>query len=197
METSLGRWTHTSCVIFWVGCGMCELGLDTSEIPIIPIFPLSMLFAVQASCVPKAMAGYDMLIQGPSSTGKTASFILPMLHHIRDFSPGGPIQGIVLVPTIELGYQVILFMWFALRFTVSSTFHHWVGALIGSGQVAANFKYFGKHIFGDPTGPSKVKCLLASTDIDPQDPPKIVLGTIPATKGVRILSSKKRIGLFT
>ncbi|HWA97564.1 MAG TPA: DEAD/DEAH box helicase [Pirellulales bacterium] len=61
---------------------------------------------VQSGVIPRALAGVDVLGQARTGTGKTASFVIPILErlerHRRDAGP----QAIVLVPTRELAVQV-------------------------------------------------------------------------------------------
>ncbi|HEX4131058.1 MAG TPA: DEAD/DEAH box helicase [Pirellulales bacterium] len=61
---------------------------------------------VQAGLIPRALAGVDVLGQARTGTGKTASFVIPILErlerHKRDAGP----QAIILVPTRELAVQV-------------------------------------------------------------------------------------------
>lgn len=41
--------------------------------------------AIQASAIPPAMDGRDVLGSAPTGTGKTAAFLLPALQHLLDF----------------------------------------------------------------------------------------------------------------
>jgi hypothetical protein len=65
---------------------------------------------VQSQTLPVALSGNDALITAATGSGKTLSYIWPMIIHIMDqpeIMPGvdGPI-GIVLIPTRELAKQV-------------------------------------------------------------------------------------------
>lgn len=59
---------------------------------------------VQAASLPMALAGRDLIVQAKTGSGKTAAFALPVLARLdaRRFD----VQGLVLVPTRELGEQV-------------------------------------------------------------------------------------------
>lgn len=59
---------------------------------------------VQASAIPPLLAGKDALIQSQTGSGKTLAYLLPMLARLDPDKPG--VQGLVLVPTQELGIQV-------------------------------------------------------------------------------------------
>ena len=58
---------------------------------------------IQATLIPPALAGRDVLGQAKTGTGKTAAFGLPLLHMC---DPGVPMQAIVLAPTRELAIQI-------------------------------------------------------------------------------------------
>mmetsp|Transcript_7905 Transcript_7905/g.19630 ORF Transcript_7905/g.19630 Transcript_7905/m.19630 type:complete len:591 (+) Transcript_7905:114-1886(+) len=69
-------------------------------------------FPVQAQCLPCIMAGRDVIGVAKTGSGKTLSYLLPMLRHITDQPPlepyeSGPI-GLVLAPARELAYQIHL-----------------------------------------------------------------------------------------
>jgi len=62
---------------------------------------------IQQEAIPPALAGQDVIGCAQTGTGKTAAFVLPMLHHLAD-SPErhGNIRGLILVPTRELAQQI-------------------------------------------------------------------------------------------
>ncbi|AGF72427.1 DEAD/DEAH box helicase [Corynebacterium halotolerans] len=65
-------------------------------------------FPIQAAAIPDALAGRDVLGRGPTGSGKTFTFGLPMLTRLAESGaskPGRP-RGLVLVPTRELAAQV-------------------------------------------------------------------------------------------
>ena len=59
---------------------------------------------IQTSAIPQLMAGYDVLGQAQTGTGKTAAFALPMLHTIQ--GKRSTPQALVVTPTRELTIQV-------------------------------------------------------------------------------------------
>ena len=61
---------------------------------------------VQAGLIPRAIAGVDVLGQARTGTGKTASFVLPILERVTQPGRGGGPRALVLVPTRELAVQV-------------------------------------------------------------------------------------------
>ena len=62
---------------------------------------------IQREAIPPALAGQDVIGCAQTGTGKTAAFVLPMLHHLADNPERhGDIRGLILVPTRELAQQV-------------------------------------------------------------------------------------------
>jgi len=61
---------------------------------------------VQAGFIPRALTGIDVLGQARTGTGKTASFVLPILERMHEPGRGGGPRALVLVPTRELAVQV-------------------------------------------------------------------------------------------
>lgn len=65
-------------------------------------------FPIQAAAIPDALAGKDILGRGPTGSGKTFTFGLPMLTKLARSGASKPAhpRGLVLVPTRELAAQV-------------------------------------------------------------------------------------------
>ncbi|MBU3738892.1 MAG: DEAD/DEAH box helicase [Rhodoferax sp.] len=67
---------------------------------------------IQAQAIPAVLAGQDLLGGAQTGTGKTAAFVLPMLHKLAAGSParnrfgGTGIRALILTPTRELAAQV-------------------------------------------------------------------------------------------
>jgi ATP-dependent RNA helicase RhlE len=65
---------------------------------------------VQAAAIPKVMQGHDLIAIARTGTGKTAAFVLPLLHRLarghRKNGPRGP-RALVLAPTRELALQIM------------------------------------------------------------------------------------------
>ena len=63
---------------------------------------------VQEQTLPLAMAGKDLMVSAETGSGKTAAFLLPMLNHMHTTpAPKSATRGLILVPTRELGLQVL------------------------------------------------------------------------------------------
>src|SRR6476646_2374668 len=60
---------------------------------------------VQGGAIPPALAGRDVLATAQTGTGKTAAFLLPVLHRLLA-APRGTTRALVLSPTRELAEQI-------------------------------------------------------------------------------------------
>ena len=83
-----------------------------SELPISPYVKDRLSFAgfsiptpVQASAIPQALLGKDVLATAQTGTGKTLAFLIPIMEQLLKQSAAG-IAALVLVPTRELAMQV-------------------------------------------------------------------------------------------
>ena len=66
--------------------------------------------AVQAAAIPKVMQGNDVIAIAQTGTGKTAAFVLPVLHRLTlSNRPGQPrgLKALILAPTRELAVQIM------------------------------------------------------------------------------------------
>jgi ATP-dependent RNA helicase RhlE len=61
---------------------------------------------IQADSIPPALAGRDLLACAMTGSGKTAAFLLPILHKLMDQSRGRT-RALVLTPTRELAAQIL------------------------------------------------------------------------------------------
>jgi ATP-dependent RNA helicase RhlE len=62
---------------------------------------------IQADAIPPAMAGKDVLACAMTGSGKTAAFLLPILHKLVEHPRRGVTRVLVVVPTRELAAQVL------------------------------------------------------------------------------------------
>ena len=63
---------------------------------------------VQASAIPEALAGHDLRVVARTGSGKTAAFMLPMLHQLLQHSrPRTDTRALILLPTRELAQQTL------------------------------------------------------------------------------------------
>ena len=61
---------------------------------------------IQADAIPPALAGRDVLACAMTGSGKTAAFLLPILHRLID-KPRRTTRALVLTPTRELAAQIL------------------------------------------------------------------------------------------
>jgi ATP-dependent RNA helicase RhlE len=61
---------------------------------------------IQSDAIPPAMQGLDLLATATTGSGKTAAFLLPILHHLID-ERRGVTRALVLTPTRELAAQIV------------------------------------------------------------------------------------------
>ncbi len=61
---------------------------------------------IQNDAIPPALAGRDVLACAMTGSGKTAAFLLPILHRLLD-KPRGTTRALVLAPTRELAAQIV------------------------------------------------------------------------------------------
>jgi ATP-dependent RNA helicase RhlE len=60
---------------------------------------------VQAEAIPVILAGRDLIATAQTGTGKTAAFLLPILHRLLGL-PHGSTQALIITPTRELAQQI-------------------------------------------------------------------------------------------
>ncbi|CUM45613.1 Pre-mRNA-processing ATP-dependent RNA helicase PRP5 [Debaryomyces fabryi] len=87
-----------------------QLGLPSTMMSIIEgKLNYSAPSSIQAQAIPAIMSGRDIIGVAKTGSGKTLSFVLPLLRHIQDQPPlrkgDGPI-GLIMTPTRELALQI-------------------------------------------------------------------------------------------
>jgi ATP-dependent RNA helicase RhlE len=61
---------------------------------------------IQSEAIPHALEGRDLLACAVTGSGKTAAFLLPILHRLMD-RPRGTTRALVIAPTRELALQIL------------------------------------------------------------------------------------------
>jgi ATP-dependent RNA helicase RhlE len=87
---------------------------------------------IQQMAIPEALAGKDVLGRAQTGTGKTAAFMLPTLHRLRD---GDGLRALVLCPTRELAIQVS-----EAGREYAKHLHLWVGVIYGGTPVQKDIR---------------------------------------------------------
>jgi superfamily II DNA/RNA helicase len=90
---------------------------------------------IQAQAIPHVIAGHDLLGLAQTGTGKTAAFVLPIVHRLMASTGTSP-RALVMAPTRELAEQINAFTRTIIRKTSlkSVTIYGGVGK---AGQIAA------------------------------------------------------------
>ena len=85
-----------------------ELGLPRDIVRILDKQGITTPFPIQEAAIPDALAGKDVLGRGPTGSGKTFTFGLPMLARLAESGVSRPAhpRGLVLAPTRELATQI-------------------------------------------------------------------------------------------
>jgi ATP-dependent RNA helicase RhlE len=81
-----------------------ELGVSSRVVDALAARSILEPFEVQASVLPDALAGLDVLVKSPTGSGKTLAFAIPIAERTNS-GDDGP-RALVLVPTRELARQV-------------------------------------------------------------------------------------------
>ena len=82
-----------------------ELGLRPELVAAVTEKGYSTPTPIQQAAIPAVLAGRDVLAGAQTGTGKTASFVLPILQRLGTRRPGDP-RALILTPTRELAAQV-------------------------------------------------------------------------------------------
>jgi len=60
---------------------------------------------IQNKAIPAVMSGHDVMGMAQTGTGKTAAFVLPILHRLMQ-GPRGRVRALIIAPTRELAEQI-------------------------------------------------------------------------------------------
>ncbi|MFZ1427853.1 MAG: DEAD/DEAH box helicase, partial [Geminicoccaceae bacterium] len=86
--------------------GFADLGLDESILKAIADAGYTTPTAIQAGAIPEVLAGRDVIGIAQTGTGKTASFVLPMLHVLANGRARARMpRSLIISPTRELATQ--------------------------------------------------------------------------------------------
>lgn len=61
---------------------------------------------VQEQVIPHILAGKDIIASAQTGTGKTAAFLLPLIHRLLNHRIEGQVGALIIVPTRELAIQI-------------------------------------------------------------------------------------------
>lgn len=85
-----------------------ELGLSDALLKIVAKYDFPTPYPIQIAAIPAVLAGKDILGIAQTGSGKTASFVLPILQQFQSkpMAKNRHIKALILVPTRELAVQV-------------------------------------------------------------------------------------------
>ena len=93
--------------VYDLGMPFSKFGLDVALLRAIQKSGYVRPTPVQAAAIPKVMSGNDVIAIAQTGTGKTAAFVLPMLHRLVEASGEREIRSLILAPTRELAVQIM------------------------------------------------------------------------------------------
>ncbi|MDO5308154.1 MAG: DEAD/DEAH box helicase [Planctomycetia bacterium] len=82
-----------------------ELSLTTPTLKALRLMGYSAPTPIQSGTIPRIQAGVDVLGQARTGTGKTASFMIPIIEGVAQCTRNGSPLALVVVPTRELAVQ--------------------------------------------------------------------------------------------
>lgn len=82
-----------------------EFGLDDQLIEALSYMGFEEATPIQEQAIPKVLAGHDLIACAQTGTGKTAAFLLPVLHQLAK-EREEYVKCLILVPTRELAIQI-------------------------------------------------------------------------------------------
>lgn len=85
-----------------------DLGISLNIAHALPMQGIRQPFPIQEKVIPAVLKGKDIMAIAPTGSGKTASFILPILEkrQHKNYTPSRDIPVLILVPTRELALQI-------------------------------------------------------------------------------------------
>jgi len=83
-----------------------ELGLGDEVLEAIGYMGFDEATPIQQEAIPKIIAGKDLIACAQTGTGKTAAFLLPVLHNMYKNGSGTGTQTLIVCPTRELAVQI-------------------------------------------------------------------------------------------
>ncbi|HNX44175.1 MAG TPA: DEAD/DEAH box helicase, partial [Bacteroidales bacterium] len=83
-----------------------EFGFDPRVLEGIESLGYETATPIQEQAIPPIMAGKDMIGSAQTGTGKTAAFLLPVIHRIITTKHDESIKVLIIVPTRELAIQI-------------------------------------------------------------------------------------------
>lgn len=83
-----------------------EIGLNENVLEAISFMGFEKASPIQEKAIPEILNNRDVLAFAQTGTGKTAAFVLPILHKLAETSNQNSINTLIIVPTRELAIQI-------------------------------------------------------------------------------------------
>ncbi len=64
---------------------------------------------IQRKCIPSIMSGFNVIAHSRTGSGKTAAFVLPIIHRLKEHSKIVGCRCLIICPTRELAHQTMTF----------------------------------------------------------------------------------------
>ncbi|CAJ2645731.1 unnamed protein product [Trifolium pratense] len=90
---------------------------------------------IQRKTMPLILSGVDVVAMARTGSGKTAAFLVPMLHRLNQHIPQGGVRGLILSPTRDLALQTLKFTQELGRYTDLR-----VSLLVGGDSMESQFE---------------------------------------------------------
>ncbi|XP_061385332.1 uncharacterized protein LOC133320754 [Danaus plexippus] len=94
-----------------------KLGLNSNLVKSALKFGYKLPTPVQRKCIPIILEGKDLVAMARTGSGKSAAFLLPILHNLNGHCKTVGIRSIIFEPTRELAFQIEKFAKQLCRFT--------------------------------------------------------------------------------
>lgn len=91
---------------------------------------------IQAGAIPEILKGRDILASAQTGTGKTAAFVLPLLHGLSPVAKKSPVRMVIMTPTRELAAQVSAAVRLYSRYLPAKTIELYGGVSLGPQAMA-------------------------------------------------------------
>ena len=114
-----------------------DFGLDKKVIEAIEAMQFDNPTPVQQQVMPEIIAGHDLIACAQTGTGKTAAFLIPIIHKLLQSPNQEKLKALVIVPTRELAVQISQHMEGFSYFAGTSSLAIYGG---GTGMVYSNEK---------------------------------------------------------
>jgi len=105
-QTAASIFDYLWAPIFHLYVKFSELGLHQGILDSLDSMGFEKATPIQEQAIPIIKEGKDLIACAQTGTGKTAAFLIPVIHHIMNTPPKQGIRAMIIVPTRELAIQI-------------------------------------------------------------------------------------------